>query len=276
MSGDSSCERCGLAVHFGDYVDFLTDTAVLGSLPAETDYVWDYRSDPSITPLTLARWAVSADVHRDVVARHAGVPAHRMVSVGGGGENWTGRRLNDRVEEYVVVDPSSAQLERQVYPQGAECRAVRAVAEMLPVVDGWADVVEFQGVIDHVADAEQALREARRVLAPGGHLTVQVTNEHSWYKRAALRLGVHREHSHAHRYQFSVQSLSQLLESTGFRVFDVTTVAFLRLPLPIERMLARLCGRRGLQRFVRATDRLLSPIVGRHGGGIMTVVARPD
>jgi SAM-dependent methyltransferase len=44
------------------------------------------------------------------------------------------------------------------------------ILEQLPVVDGWADVVISNGVINLCADKRQVFAEIWRVLKPGGHL----------------------------------------------------------------------------------------------------------
>jgi SAM-dependent methyltransferase len=44
------------------------------------------------------------------------------------------------------------------------------LAEELPIQDGWADVVISNGVLNLVADKDQAFAEIYRVLRPGGHL----------------------------------------------------------------------------------------------------------
>ena len=45
-----------------------------------------------------------------------------------------------------------------------------ALAEELPVPDGWADVVISNGVINLCSDKQQAFGEIMRVLRPGGTL----------------------------------------------------------------------------------------------------------
>ena len=52
--------------------------------------------------------------------------------------------------------------------QNVEFRS--GILEELPLDDGWADVVIANGVLNLVADKVQVLREARRVLRPGGVL----------------------------------------------------------------------------------------------------------
>lgn len=51
-----------------------------------------------------------------------------------------------------------------------------APAEELPFVDGSFDVVFLNEVIEHVDDDEKAIREAYRVLAPGGHVIIYAPN----------------------------------------------------------------------------------------------------
>jgi arsenite methyltransferase len=46
----------------------------------------------------------------------------------------------------------------------------KGILEMLPVEDGWADVVISNGVINLCADKQHVFGEIRRVLKPGGHL----------------------------------------------------------------------------------------------------------
>jgi len=46
----------------------------------------------------------------------------------------------------------------------------QGLAESLPVLDGWADVVISNGVLNLMPDKGATLREMARVLKPGGRL----------------------------------------------------------------------------------------------------------
>lgn len=64
--------------------------------------------------------------------------------------------------------------------EGLEGEVRQADAESLPFEDGSFDRVYSWGVLHHTPDTARALREAMRVLAPGGQLCVMLYARHSW------------------------------------------------------------------------------------------------
>lgn len=87
-------------------------------------------------------------------------------------------------------------------------------------------VITLWDVIEHVPDPRSVLQMASELLAPGGTLIVKTPNCDGLYPRLSLtlagRLGFW---GHAdppgHLYQFSVGTLSSLVEPTGLSITDV-------------------------------------------------------
>jgi demethylmenaquinone methyltransferase/2-methoxy-6-polyprenyl-1,4-benzoquinol methylase len=95
-------------------------------------------------------------------------PLERLLDVAGG----TGRAaVAVDADRRVVVDRSAGMLARARERPGV--KAVRGDAERLPVRDASVDAVTVVDALHHVPDRGAALREAARVLAPGGVLVVR-------------------------------------------------------------------------------------------------------
>ena len=96
----------------------------------------------------------------------------RVLEIGSG----TGMNLQHYgpgIESLVVTEPESAmlrRLERKVQEQLPRAEVQQASAEDLPFEDGSFDAVVSTLVLCGVDDQARALREARRVLRPGGRL----------------------------------------------------------------------------------------------------------
>lgn len=90
--------------------------------------------------------------------------------------------------------------------------------------EGSFDVVRFSHSLEHVADPARELREARRVLRPGGSLVVAVPNFGSLLARVLrsrwFYLDVPR-----HLWHFERRQLAELVERTGFRVTSIRCVS---------------------------------------------------
>ncbi len=69
--------------------------------------------------------------------------------------------------------------------EGLEAEVRVADAEALPFADAAFDVVYSWGVLHHTPDAERAIAEAQRVLAPGGQLKLMLYHRRSWVAFAA-------------------------------------------------------------------------------------------
>jgi SAM-dependent methyltransferase len=116
-------------------------------------------------PFAPRGWQTLARRFREMVGPS---PTDRLLDVGCG----TGHSrviYAGAVGSYVGVDlsPASVAAARAAFPQN-DWRVADACA--LPFADESFDVVAFSSVLHHIPDVPAALREARRVLRPGGRV----------------------------------------------------------------------------------------------------------
>ena len=112
---------------------------------------------------------------------------------------------------------------------------VHAPADCLPWEDGTVDEVFSSHLLEHVPDAAAALREWRRVLRPGGKLTVRVPNLPAWVERWLASAPPERwewpltewcfqwesEGLMRHRTGFDAERLKRMVQAAGFDVLSV-------------------------------------------------------
>lgn len=104
-------------------------------------------------------------------AIHAVSPARgvqRVVEVGGG-QSGLAAALYPRAEVLTVDLEPGFGLRRDLYGSAGQ-HFICGDATRLPVADATVDVVTMFDVLEHVPDDAAAVREALRILRPGGHL----------------------------------------------------------------------------------------------------------
>jgi ubiquinone/menaquinone biosynthesis C-methylase UbiE len=129
------------------------------------DEIW--ASVPADRPVdeTALAWAL------EIVARAGGRP--RVLDLGCGDGRITGA-LAAAGAEVTGVDPSAVALERARSAHPDLPFASTAQGGLLPFEDGSFDVLVCINVLEHVADTQRFMSEARRVLAPGGRIAIAV------------------------------------------------------------------------------------------------------
>jgi len=169
-------------------------------MSADRDHWW-FRSKAALMATALRR------------TRADGQGAGWLVDAGAGSGGVTAM-LGWDPDRVVVVEGNAALVGQAQRQHGLS--GVQAGVDRLPLADRSAEVVCLLDVIEHVADPLPALREAARVLAPGGRLVVNVP-AHQWlWSRADEFLG------HVRRY--TRPSLSHELEAAGFAPLILTHV----------------------------------------------------
>lgn len=108
-------------------------------------------------PLSLATWAVRGPLAEWMRAEAERSDGARVLDVGSGVKPYF-PFFERHVKEFVSVDIENPAADLQ------------GAVEDLPVPDGSFDVVICNQVLEHCADPAQAVRELRRVVAPGGRV----------------------------------------------------------------------------------------------------------
>jgi ubiquinone/menaquinone biosynthesis C-methylase UbiE len=145
----------------------------------------EHAEAPEGTPEFFAEVERKRDELEPFIARYADFPmtkGQKLLEIGVGagtdfirfvraGANATGVDLTEHAIELVG---------KRLANEGLEAELVRADAESLPFPDGTFDRVYSWGVLHHTPDTAKAVREALRVLKPGGRITVMLYSRHSW------------------------------------------------------------------------------------------------
>jgi SAM-dependent methyltransferase len=211
-----TCSSCGLT-----YVTpRLTDAALLSevydegywsSAAAKERGYTDYRADQPLYLRTYRR-------RLSVVRRHFPRPG-RVLDVGCAAGYFL-RVMQEAGWDVTGLEPSDPIRRRAEELIGA-ANVHAGLLGSAPLAAGSFDLVTMWDVIEHIPDAVGAVREARKLLAPGGKLLIETQDVDS---RAARVLGKRWQHyKHAeHIYHFNARTLAEVLRRGGFRVLENT------------------------------------------------------
>jgi SAM-dependent methyltransferase len=144
----------------------------------------------------------------------------------GGGAGGVTAMLGWDPNRLAIVEGNEMLVGRAVARHGLA--GIRGDVDELPLADHSVDVVCYLDVLEHLGQPDRALREAARVLVPGGRVVVNVP-AHEWlWSEADEVLG------HVRRY--TRPALREQLAEAGFRPLVLTHVfSWLVAPVLVKR-----------------------------------------
>jgi SAM-dependent methyltransferase len=174
----------------------------------------------------------------------------------GGRTTWIADRVGARAMYGLEIAADRAEI--------AASRGVQVnlgdLSRPFPYADGSFDLVVSNQVIEHVVDTDNFVREAYRVLKPGGRVVISTENLASWHNVASLflgwqpfslanvseaamavgnPLGVHRGEPgerRGHLRVFAYRGLLELFVLHGFTVTEILGAGYYPLPSKLARI----------------------------------------
>ena len=140
---------------------------------------------PEGTPEFFAQVERRRNELEPFIARYADFPLTRgqrvlEIGVGAGTDFVRFARAGAEATGVDLTEHAIRLVRQRLDNEGLEAHLQQADAEALPFEDEAFDRVYSWGVLHHTPDTARAVREALRVLAPGGRLCVMLYARHSW------------------------------------------------------------------------------------------------
>ncbi len=130
-------------------------------------------------------WTRGLERRLEIMRRRVDLEGKRILDIGCGVGAFV-RRLREFSQRVAGIDIDA----ERVIEGGKEVPDLAlAVGESLPFTDGVFDIVLLHEVLEHVTDDRATLREARRVLAPGGRVVIFCPNRLYPFETHGIFLG---------------------------------------------------------------------------------------
>jgi 2-polyprenyl-3-methyl-5-hydroxy-6-metoxy-1,4-benzoquinol methylase len=199
-----SCTECGLGRFYP-----MPSAARLRSL-----YPDEYYGEPGVKFKKLVERLVRITGERHLAFLSRGLKPGAQILDVGCGRGVVLRALAERGFE-VHGTEISAEAVRGVDPR-AEIRIAASLAEAEYEEKSFDQIIIWH-VLEHLSDPARTLREAHRLLQPGGRLIVAVPNASSLQARWAGANWFHLDLPR-HLYHFPLEALRRLMVASGFQI----------------------------------------------------------
>jgi SAM-dependent methyltransferase len=128
-------------------------------------------------------WRAGQDRRLSLIRRYVPLENARILDVGCGIGTYV-RKLQELSDRVYGIDIDAARVR-----QGRTGTLAVAVSEQLPFATGSFDAVLLNEVIEHVRDDRETLREACRIVRPGGHVIIYAPNRLYPFETHGVYLG---------------------------------------------------------------------------------------
>ncbi len=150
-------------------------------------------------------------------------PEDRILEVGCSYGNWLEVARELTGAEMHGIDFDQGSIDNAVNPEQIEYRSGELSEADYP--DGHFSLVTMYHLLEHVPDPVGTLKDAFRVLAPGGHVTIEVPNVNGFWRHVFGRFWLP-WFMPQHLSHFSPESLGRALELAGFEVVRKQSMFF--------------------------------------------------
>jgi SAM-dependent methyltransferase len=209
----------------------------------------------------------------DFLREHLG---HVIVEVGAGTGSYTHQLLTTSPQRIISIEPSSylfPELQRSLGKHERVELHHGTLGDVAERLAGQADSVVYVNVLEHIDDDAAEIRDAAKVLRPGGALCVFVP--------ALPWLSSRFDHEVGHHRRYTRKQIVEIITASGLRVtearyFDMLGIAVWFIAMRILRMRMGVGRVRFYDSVLVPFGRILDRVAGPPLGKSLVVIARRE